>query len=59
MEKYGVDTSSDDLTKQGSTEVTCPRCGAKVEKHGNVYKCPKCGTEPFEGARHGKEGGSK
>lgn len=59
MEKYGVDTGPDDLTKQGSGEVTCPRCGTKAEKHGNVYKCPRCGTEPFEGVKHGEKGGGE
>jgi len=59
MEKYGVSTDPGDLTKQGSEGVVCPRCGAKAEKHGDVYKCPTHGTEPFERRQHGEAEGSK
>jgi uncharacterized Zn finger protein (UPF0148 family) len=59
MDKYGVVTEGEGLTKQGSTGRTCPVCGSKVEQHGPVTICPKCGTKPFEEAKHGqkKEGG--
>jgi ribosomal protein S27AE len=46
MEKYGVDEGGEELEKKAS--AGCPQCGGKVEKHGNVLTCPKCGTEPFE-----------
>lgn len=46
MDKLGVDEGQADNEKVASEG--CPRCGAKVERHGNVLACPKCGTEPFE-----------
>ena len=47
MEKYAVDESVDPgLEKQAAQG--CPKCGGKVEQHGKVLMCPKCGTEPFE-----------
>jgi nucleoid DNA-binding protein/predicted RNA-binding Zn-ribbon protein involved in translation (DUF1610 family) len=48
MEKLGVDegTNSEQLEKQAA--AGCPDCGLKVEKHGKVLSCPRCGTEPFE-----------
>lgn len=46
MDKYGVDASGSEMEKKAA--AGCPNCGAKVEKHGNVLACPKCGTEPFE-----------
>ena len=53
MEKYGVVTGSLDLTKTAADG--CPKCGSKVERHGNVLLCPKCGTVPFEGGGDAKE----
>lgn len=49
VEKYGVDESGSEQEKKASQG--CPKCGAKVEKHGNVLACPNCGTEPFEGGQ--------
>ena len=46
MEKYGVNTN--DKTKTASSVHLCPSCGKKIEKHGEVLKCTKCGTKPFE-----------
>lgn len=54
MEKYGV-TTPDPPDKTASSRKRCPKCGAELELHGNVVKCPACGTEPFEG-KHGEEG---
>lgn len=49
MEKYGVDETGTEMEKKA--QAGCPNCGAKVEKHGNVLACPRCGTEPFEGSK--------
>lgn len=46
MEKYGVDESGSEQEKKAAQG--CPNCGSKVEKHGDVLACVKCGTEPFE-----------
>jgi rubrerythrin len=51
MCKYGVDES---LTlpedeKLSSASAVCHKCGTKIEIHGRVRVCPKCGTAPFEG----------
>ena len=46
VEKYGVDEQQAENEKKASEG--CPKCGTKVERHGNVLACPKCGTEPFE-----------
>jgi nucleoid DNA-binding protein len=51
MEKYGVDESSEEQEKKAA--AGCPNCGGKVEKHGNVLACAKCGTEPFEAQKKG------
>jgi len=50
MEKYGVQESLDvqDDVKISESRTTCPKCGAGLEYHGKVRKCPKCGTEPWE-----------
>ena len=57
MEKYGVKTSADELLKQGSAVLRCPKCSSVAERHGEVIKCPHCGTQPFEGSgrTHGEE----
>ena len=50
MEKLGV-LEEETMTKEASIKEgkpTCPSCGAEVEEHGNILKCPHCGTEPFE-----------
>jgi nucleoid DNA-binding protein/ribosomal protein S27AE len=49
MDKYGVDETGTELEKKAA--AGCPNCGGKVEKHGNVLACEKCGTEPFEGSK--------
>ncbi len=46
MDKLGVDEGNTDNEKL-ATEG-CPQCGAKVERHGDVFACPTHGTEPFE-----------
>lgn len=56
MDKYGVVTEEGDLTKQGSTDERCPNCGGKIEVHGKVKMCPRCGTKPFEGKDGQKAG---
>jgi hypothetical protein len=51
MEKYGVDESLETpeaLNKKAAKDNTCPKCGSRLEQHGRVLLCPKCGTEPFE-----------
>lgn len=49
MEKYGVDETGTEQEKKA--QAGCPTCGSKVEKHGNVLVCPRCGTAPFEGKK--------
>ena len=56
MDKYGVVTKDDDLTKTAAKKGTCPQCGADLDPKANVPKCPKCGTAPFESR---KEDGPK
>lgn len=48
MEKYGVDTRRDGDEKEAADDKKCPSCGAVVETHGDVKKCPVHGSEPFE-----------
>lgn len=52
MDKYGVEEkqkSFKDMTKLAAEG--CPNCGSKnVTRDGNVLRCPRCGTEPFENA---------
>lgn len=48
MEKFGVDESVDQEQLEKAAAEGCPECGAKVEKHGKVLRCPVHGTEPFE-----------
>jgi len=48
MDKYGVDESVDQERLEKASAAGCPRCGAKVELHGDLLVCPNCGTEPFE-----------
>ena len=40
MEKYGVQTDT-------KTE-RCPICNATTIRHGEVCRCPACGTKPYE-----------
>lgn len=49
-EKYGVDESSNQDPKKMEKAASegCPKCGQKVQRHGNVILCPNCGSEPFE-----------
>lgn len=52
MSKFGVETSQHSDEYLGKIASSgCPRCGAaadKLQKHGSVLRCPKCGTAPFE-----------
>ena len=48
MEKFAVDENVDQQQMEKVSAEGCPKCGSKVEKHGNVLACPSCGTEPFE-----------
>lgn len=48
MDKYGVNEHSDSEKMEKYAAEGCPKCGAKVTRHGNILVCPKCGTEPFE-----------
>ena len=57
MEKYGVFTE-ESADKLGSNEFHCPDCGALIERHGKVLRCPRCGTKPFEEPNGKEEGGS-
>lgn len=48
MEKFGVDESVDGQALEKAAAEGCPICGEKVIKTGNVIRCPRHGTEPFE-----------
>jgi len=49
FEKYAVDEDQGDQEQlEKKAAEGCPECGSKVERHGNVLMCPKCGTAPFE-----------
>lgn len=49
MDKFGVDEQQTDAERfEKAAAEGCPQCGQKVEKHGKVIVCPKCGSEPFE-----------
>ena len=55
MEKYGVKTE-DEMVKTGAEgKKVCPLCGAELDLSGNVPRCPKHGTEPFEKENDGRE----
>jgi RNA polymerase subunit RPABC4/transcription elongation factor Spt4 len=47
MEKYGVEEEKN-KGKTAADADACPKCGSKVEKHGDVKICPEDGSEPFE-----------
>jgi len=51
MDKYGVNEEVDQEAMEKAASEGCPKCGGKVQKHGNVMVCPRCGTEPFEKAK--------
>lgn len=55
MEKYGVDEQVDQHGMEKAASEGCPICGSRVEKHGRVLCCPKCGTEPFERSKNGSK----
>jgi ribosomal protein S27AE len=48
MEKYGVDEQVDQGLVEKQASEGCPKCGSKVDRHGNTLVCANCGTEPFE-----------
>jgi len=48
MEKYGVEETPDDSKTASTPGCPKPGCDKKIEKHGEVHKCPVHGTEPFE-----------
>lgn len=54
MEKYGVKQKKDKTAGVG--DAKCPRCGSTMVKHGQVFICPRCGTEPLEPEEEKEEG---
>lgn len=55
MDKFGVDEKSKAQNPEKIAKAAsegCPTCGRPVRKHGSVYLCPVCGSEPFE-EKHG------
>lgn len=48
MDKLGVDEGQDQEVLEKAASDGCPQCGKKVERHGQVLVCPRCGTAPFE-----------
>ncbi len=53
MEKYGVDETVNQEGLEKAAAQGCPKCAAKLEKHGSVLICPTHGSEPFEQKRNG------
>lgn len=54
MNKFGVDEEEPKNKEKTSSPVgVCPRCGAKVDVHGQVRLCEKCGSQPFEKEKKG------
>lgn len=53
MEKYGVDEQVDQEKLEKQAAEGCPKCGGKVERHGDILACVNCGTEPFEQSNGG------
>jgi len=56
MEKYGVAVEPEQTPVQGEKRAeaeNCRKCGSKLERHGQVLKCPKCGTLPYEAKKEG------
>jgi hypothetical protein len=53
MDKYAVDEDGSGVKTADAQAGLCPKCSSKLESTDriNVLKCPKCGTEPFEGAQ--------
>lgn len=53
MEKYAVLEDLDNktlekLASDSGKNKLCPWCSSAVEQHGDILKCPNCGTQPFE-----------
>lgn len=48
MEKYGVDETKNQENLEKLAAGGCPKCGAKLQRHGQVLLCPNCGSQPFE-----------
>jgi len=48
MEKFGVDEQQNQENLEKIAGEGCPKCGAKLERHGQVLLCPNCGSQPFE-----------
>lgn len=52
MEKYGVleDPAVTKTAEEKREPKRCPECDSELipTDQVNVYKCPKCGTKPFE-----------
>jgi len=56
MEKYGVDETRNQEKLEKIAAGGCPRCGGKIERHGQVLLCSSCGSQPFEEEEEGGEG---
>lgn len=56
MEKYGVAETKEKTASENNNDQRCPVCGGKVESHGVVHLCPKCGSAPFEPGTDGGVG---
>lgn len=51
MSKLGVDESVNQEQLEKQAAKGCPVCGAPVEVIGNLLRCPRHGTEPWERER--------
>jgi predicted RNA-binding Zn-ribbon protein involved in translation (DUF1610 family) len=51
MDKLGVDEGVDQENLEKLAAKGCPVCGEPVEVIGNLLRCRKHGTEPFEKSR--------
>jgi len=46
--KISADMATNSKSSTSDVELRCPECWALVEVHGDILRCPKCGTKPFE-----------
>lgn len=51
MEKYGVHEEKNlEKTASKDGKQRCPWCREEVDAESSPKRCPRCGTEPFEGS---------
>lgn len=55
MNKFGVDEDMDSEMAEQAQAQGCPICHSPVKRDGNVVRCPKHGSAPFERRSDGSE----